>query len=128
MFFECRQGLARELFHVGIFAFIGFILKLFYVLFMVADRVTHILAIEFGARELRELVHGGFVFFIQVGRELHALVGGYFLELIVGLAMILFHALAELLHLVVGCLILSNFSELDFHHSTLSRFFDERGI
>jgi len=48
MFFQCRQGLARELFHVGIFSLVSLILKLFYVLFMVADHVTHILAVEFG--------------------------------------------------------------------------------
>src|SRR6478672_8326234 len=107
MFFQCRQRLARELLHVGIFALIGFILKLFDVLFVVADQVTHILAVEFGAGKLRELVQRGFVFFIQVGRELHALVGGNFLKLVVSLAVILFHALAEVLHFLVGCFILS---------------------
>src|ERR1051325_7596854 len=128
MFFQCRQGLARELFLLGIFFLVRLLFKLFFFLFVVADHVTHILAVEFGARKLRELVHRGFVFFIQVGRELHALVGGNFLELIVGLAMILFHAFAEVLDLLVGCFILSGFSKLDLHHSTLSRFFDERGI
>ena len=49
MFLQRGEGLARKFLQVRIFTLVGLTLKLFDIVFVVADHILHVLAIEVGA-------------------------------------------------------------------------------
>jgi hypothetical protein len=60
----------------------------------------------------------GLVLRVEIGRQVHVLLGRPTLQLLAGLAMVIDHSLAELLHVRIGRLARGEFAEIDLGHST----------
>src|SRR4029453_4496035 len=79
--------------------------KLRDVLLVVLDHLLDVFAVEFRALQLAQAVHHG-ILFRSLVVELHALVCGQLHQLLVGVAVVLHHALTELLDHLAGGLAL----------------------
>ena len=114
-----RQALPGEGGQIGILSLVDILLELVDILLMIAHHLVRVGVIELLAGLLLQLGIFLLVLVRQLWRQLHALFLGDLLQLVVGLAMVVDHALAELLDFVACCLLLRELAELDFLEAAL---------
>src|SRR5581483_7293139 len=81
--------------------------------------------VKVGPRKALQMLHRPLLLPFGIGRKSGSFLGHNFHQLLVGLLMILDHALAKITHRRIGRLLRRQLSQGDFHHSALRRVGDE---
>src|SRR5215204_1235136 len=125
---QCRQCLPRPRLQVGVLAARRLALEGRDVMLVVHHHLVHVGLVERRAGELGEPIAGRLVLGVELGRQRDALLLRPLFQLVVRLAMVGDHAIAELFHVVARSLFLRHGAELDLRHSADRCFLGERRV